>query len=61
MATRKKKKTESVVYPKITQGTHLIVIEEEDGTTELIWDDEALAREVHEAIASVENKKRKGK
>lgn len=61
MATRKKKKTESVVYPKITQGTHLIVIEEEDGTTELIWDDEALAREVREAIASVENKKRKGK
>jgi hypothetical protein len=61
MATRKKKKTESVVYPKITQGTHLIVIEEEDGTTELIWDDEALAREVREAIASVENKNRKGK
>jgi hypothetical protein len=61
MATRKKKKTESVVYPKITQGTHLIVIEEEDGTTELIWDDEALAREVREAIASVETKNRKGK
>jgi hypothetical protein len=60
MATRKKK-TESVVYPKITQGTHLIVIEEEDGTTELIWDDEALAREVREAIASVETKKRKVK
>ena len=54
MVTRKKKepakkKTESTVYPKVTQGTHLIVIEYEDGKTELIWDDEALAREVHEA------------
>ena len=53
MVTRKKtsepKKTKKVVYPKVTEGTHLIVVEYEDGKTELIWDDEALEREVREA------------
>jgi uncharacterized membrane protein len=43
-------------WPKINQGSHLTVKTFEDGHTELIWDDEALARDVREAIASVENK-----
>lgn len=48
-------------WPKIQQGTHLTVKTFEDGKTELIWDDEALAREVREAIASVESKPKKVK
>ena len=48
-------------WPKITQGTHLTVKTFEDGSTELIWDDEQLQKEVEEAIASVETKKTKGK
>lgn len=39
----------------IGQGTHLTVKTLEDGSTELVWDDEQLLREVREAIASVEN------
>ena len=59
MATRKKKNEELVNvpangWPKITQGSHLTVKTFEDGRTELIWDDEALTRDVREAIASVE-------
>ena len=56
MATRKKK-TENVPsggWPKISQGTHLTVKTFEDGSTELVWDDEQLLKEVREAIASVE-------
>jgi hypothetical protein len=61
MATRKKK-SDSVVYPKVTKGTHLTVTEYEDGNTELVWDHDALQRECEEAIASVETKpKKKGK
>jgi len=59
---RKKKTTEDVLvnvpangWPKITQGSHLTVRTFEDGRTELIWDDEALMRDVQEALASVEN------
>ena len=67
MATRKKKTTviesadvaemtniPSGGWPKITQGTHLTVKTFEDGHTELVWDDEALLKEVREAIASAE-------
>lgn len=57
MATRKKKElTENVPangWPKINQGSHLTVKTFEDGRTELIWDDEALMRDVQEALASV--------
>jgi hypothetical protein len=55
MATRKKKETkvDSGEWPKINQGSHLTVKTFEDGSTELIWDDEALTRDVREAIASV--------
>lgn len=57
MATRKKKELTNVPsgdWPKIVQGSHLTVKTFEDGKTELIWDDEALERDVREAIASVE-------
>ena len=56
--TRKKKETmdnqPSGGWPKMNQGSHLTVKTFEDGRTELIWDDEALVRDVREAIASVE-------
>lgn len=44
-------------WPKMNQGTHLTVKTFEDGSTELIWDDEQLLKEVQEAIASVETAK----
>lgn len=52
MATKKKKVevTEAVVI----KGSHLTVTTYPDGRTELEWDDEALIRDVREAIASVE-------
>lgn len=68
MATRKKLANKpSDGWPVINQGTHLIVKTFEDGSTELVWDDEQLLKEVQEAIASVEQiesvtpKKAKGK
>lgn len=45
------KKTEDV---KVVKGSHLTVTTYPDGRTELEWDDEALMRDVREAIASVE-------
>lgn len=53
MATRKKKTTDP---SGVVKGSHLTVTTFSDGTTKLEWDDEALARDVREAIASVENK-----
>lgn len=41
-------------WPKIVQGSHLTVTTFEDGRTELVWDDEALMRDVREALASVD-------
>ena len=57
MATRKKKleNVDSGGWPKIQQGTHLIVKTFEDGSTELIWDDEALLAEVRAAILKAES------
>jgi hypothetical protein len=57
MATRKKKleNVDSGGWPKMQQGTHLTVKTFEDGSTELVWDDEQLLKEVREAIASVTN------
>lgn len=58
MAGKKKVKelvnVDSGGWPKINQGTHLTVKTFEDGHTELVWDDEALAREVREAIEQYE-------
>lgn len=68
MATRKKKSdsiklempgttgSAKLVFPKettVVKGSHLTVTTHPDGRTELEWDDEALARDVREAIASV--------
>jgi len=52
MATKKLKNQPSDGWPKISQGTHLTVKTFEDGSTELIWDDDQLLKEVQEAIAS---------
>ena len=38
-------------WPRIVQGSHLTVKTFEDGKTELIWDEEALMRDVREALA----------
>lgn len=51
---KKTNKKSTGMWPKITKGSHLTVITHEDGRTELEWDDDALARDVREAIASVE-------
>jgi hypothetical protein len=58
MATRKKKeKTE----PIVAKGNHLTVTTFPDGKTMLEWDDEALLKEVREALNSVEVPKTKRK
>jgi hypothetical protein len=56
MASRKKQIAELKAKdePTVVIGSHLTVITHPDGHTELVWDDEALARDVREAIASVE-------
>lgn len=59
MVKAKTKKTESEVWPKVTVGSHLTVTTYEDGRTELKWDDEALMRDVQEAIAKVTPKELK--
>jgi len=76
MATRKKKDSTilempgtagsaKLVFPSeptVVKGSHLTVTTYSDGRTELVWDDDALERDVREAIASVETKpKRKRK
>jgi hypothetical protein len=67
MATRKKK-SEVIMsadvaemtnkpsggWPIIKQGSHLTVKTFEDGRTELIWDDEALLRDVQNALTEHE-------
>ena len=68
MATRKKK-SESVTVdmpgtigsaklvfsePKVVKGSHLTVTTYLDGRTELLWDDEALLRDVQNALTEHE-------
>lgn len=56
MATRKKSaNVPSGGWPKIVQGTHLTVKTFEDGSTELIWDDEQLLKEVRMALLKAES------
>ena len=70
MAT-KKKKTDSItlempgtigsaklVFPetKVVKGSHLTITYNNDYPEKLEWDDEALMRDVREALASVEDK-----
>ena len=40
--------------PEVIVGSHLTVTKYPDGRTELVWDDEALTRDVLAALASVE-------
>jgi len=58
-----RKKKEVVVTetsePKVTKGSHLTVIEWPSGRTSLEWDDEALARDVREAIEAYEMSQKK--
>lgn len=49
-----KKKAETI-WPKVTVGSHLTVTEHENGRTELVWDDDALSRDVREAILKYES------
>lgn len=53
---KKKVVEEQTTYPIVIQGSHLTVTHYEDGTVDMVWDDDALARDVREAIASVERK-----
>lgn len=42
-------------WPKINQGSHLTVRTFEDGQTELVWDDDALLKDVRAAIMKFES------
>ena len=44
-----------MVEPKVVKGSHLTVTTHPDGRTELVWDDEALLRDVREAILKAES------
>ena len=62
MATRKKKSeviisadVAEMIEPKIVKGSHLTVTTHPDGKTTLEWDDEALMRDVREAILKAES------
>ena len=48
-------KLSNETWPKITQGSHLTVIEHEDCRRELQWDDDALLRDVQAAILKAES------
>ena len=65
MATRKAKEIiTKIAEPVVVKGSHLTVTIYPDGKRKLEWDDEALARDVSEAIASLNtkpNKKSKAK
>ncbi len=60
MATRKKK-AEVTGEATVVKGSHLTVTTHPDGRTTLEWDDEALMRDVREALASVESKPKRSK
>lgn len=50
MATKKK-----VQYPQVIKGSHLTVTVHENGKRDLVWDDEALRRDVQAAILKAES------
>jgi hypothetical protein len=50
MVTKKK-----VQYPQVIKGSHLTVTIHENGKRDLVWDDEALRRDVQAAILKVES------
>ena len=55
MATLKKSKEK---WPRVVRGSHLTVTTHQDGSTELVWDDEALLQEVRTAIAVYDAKQK---
>jgi YD repeat-containing protein len=55
MATPKKSKEK---WPRVVRGSHLTVTTHQDGSTELVWDDEALLQEVRTAIAVYDAKQK---
>jgi len=57
MASKKIKLAEVNSLPTVIKGSHLTVTTHPDGKTSLEWDDEALMRDVREALASVEESK----
>lgn len=51
---KKKKETPApITYPHIVKGSHLTVTTYENGKVELLWDDDALLRDVRNALAKV--------
>ena len=44
-----------LVFPKVVKGSHLTVTTHPDGKTTLEWDDDALLREVKDAILKAES------
>lgn len=51
----KAKVTKTQVWPNVNKGTHLTVYTYEDGSTKLEWDDDALLKEVQNAILKAES------
>jgi hypothetical protein len=55
--TKLEKRAAELIDPSgVVKGSHLTVITFSDGRTELIWDDEALLKEVRAAILSYESR-----
>jgi hypothetical protein len=55
--TKREKRAAELIDPSgVVKGSHLTVITFSDGRTELIWDDEALLKEVRAAILSYESR-----
>lgn len=48
------KKAKSETWPRVVKGNHLTVTTYENGKTELVWDDEALLKEVRDATMAYE-------
>lgn len=57
MATRKKKSevTQEMLEPVVVKGSHLTVTTWPNGRTKLEWDDDALLRDVQQAILKYES------
>jgi hypothetical protein len=51
---KKKTKKSNEVWPKVVVGSHLTVTTYEDGSTKLEWDDEALTKDVQNALTAYE-------
>ncbi len=48
------KKSKKETWPKVVVGSHLTVTTYENGKTDLVWDDAALARDVQNALTEYE-------